>query len=239
MLTRTIERALLAVGLTLCFVFLAVVVYREVGSRLAVRSFQEAAAAGRSVPAPDPVLAVSAAPPDDSLWSSKRIAGYRESLARQFAPPVAILRIPKLRVEVAVFDGTDELVLNRGVGRIIGSARVGEPGNIGIAGHRDGFFRCLKDIRVGDTLTLTSLSATTTYAVDQIEIVTPADVHVLAPRSAPAVTLVTCYPFYYQGDAPQRFIVHCSQREERPNLTSGSRRTDQSRSMTELKEKEV
>jgi sortase A len=239
MLFRDIERVLLAVGLTLCSVFVAVVVYREVGSRMAVRSFQEAATAGRSLPAPDPVLPAGAAPPDYSLWSTKRIVGYRDSLARQFAPPLGILRIPKLRVEVAVFDGTDELVLNRGVGRVVGSARIGESGNIGIAGHRDGFFRCLKDITVGDTITLTSLSATTTYSVDEIEIVTSTDVRVLAPRAVPSVTLVTCYPFYYQGDAPQRFIVHCSKREERPNINTGSRRADQSRSVTQLKEKEV
>ena len=128
---------------------------------------------------------------------------------------MAILRIPKLGVEVAVFDGTDEWVLNRGVGRIIGSTRVGESGNIGIAGHRDGFFRVLKDIAVGDLMTLSSPSATTTYSVDQIEIVTPDDVSVLAPRAGPSVTLVTCYPFYYLGDAPQRFIVHGIEKQER------------------------
>ena len=113
-----------------------------------------------------------------------------------------------------VFDGTDEWVLNRGVGRIIGSTRVGESGNIGIAGHRDGFFRVLKDIAVGDLMTLSSSSATTTYAVDQIEIVTPDDVSVLAPRAGPSVTLVTCYPFYHPGDAPQRFIVHGLEKQE-------------------------
>ena len=135
---------------------------------------------------------------------------------------MAILRIPKLGVEVAVFDGTDELVLNRGVGRIIGSTRVGESGNIGIAGHRDGFFRVLKDIALGDLMTLSSPSATTTYSVDQIEIVTPDDVSVLAPRAGPSVTLVTCYPFYYSGDAPQRFIVHGIERAGTTEVRPGS-----------------
>ena len=212
---RNLERALLTLGLTLCATYLAVLAYREIGSRMAIRSFEAAASGSRSTQPPDPVLEVNVAEPDYRLWSPKRIAAYQESFARQFAPAVAILRVPKLRVEVAVFDGTDELILNRGVGRIIGSTRVGESGNIGIAGHRDGFFRVLKDIAVGDLMTLSSPSATTTYSVDQIDIVTPDDVSVLAPRTGPSVTLVTCYPFYYSGDAPQRFIVHGIEIQER------------------------
>jgi sortase A len=205
---RRFEHALLILGLTLCAASLGVFTYREISSRMAIRSFEAAASTRQRTQTPVPVLEVGVAEPDYNLWSAKRIGAYRDSLARQFTPAVAILRIPKLRVEVAVFDGTDEWVLNRGVGRIIGSTRVGESGNIGIAGHRDGFFRVLKDIAVGDVMTLSSSSATTTYAVDQIEIVTPDDVSVLAPRAGPSVTLVTCYPFYHPGDAPQRFIVH-------------------------------
>ena len=214
MLFRFTQRVLLAVGLTLLIAFFAVLAYREVGSRLAVRSFHRAENPEPSVVTPAAPLALSTAPPDYSLWSNKRIAGFQDSLAKQFAPPVALLRIPKLKVDVAVFDGTDELILNRGVGRIIGSARVGQTGNVnvGIAGHRDGFFRCLKDIAVGDIVMLSEPSTHTVYYVDQIEIVTPDDVSVLAPRAAPSITLVTCYPFYYSGDAPQRFIVHCSRR---------------------------
>jgi sortase A len=176
--------------------------------------FRAAASGSPRIQTPVLVLEVGVAQPDYNLWSAKRIGAYRDSLARQFTPAVAILRIPKLGVEVPVFDGTDEWVLNRGVGRIIGSTRVGESGNIGIAGHRDGFFRVLKDIAVGELMTLISPSATTTYAVDQIEIVTPDDVSVLAPRAGPSVTLVTCYPFYHPGDAPQRFIVHGIEKQE-------------------------
>jgi sortase A len=236
MLFRTIERLLLGVGLTLLTAFLAVMAYRAIGSRVAIRSFQVAAGGSRSAATPASAGTVQ---PDYSLWDTRRIAAYRDSLVRQFDPPLAILRIPKLRVEVAVFDGTDELILNRGVGRIAGTASIGDSGNIGIAGHRDGFFRCLKDIAVGDIVTLSSPSDSTTYAVDQIEIVTPEDVRVLAPRASPSVTLVTCYPFYYSGAAPQRFIVHCSRREKRPNLSSGNSRSDQSRSTNLLREKET
>ena len=125
---------------------------------------------------------------------------------------MAVLGIGKLRLRVPVFEGTDDLVLNRGLGWIDGTARPGERGNIGIAGHRDGFFRGLKDIAVGDAMELETLGKRATYVVDEIEIVAPEQVEVLRPRAAPAITLVTCYPFYFVGDAPQRFIVHATLR---------------------------
>ena len=109
-----------------------------------------------------------------------------------------------------VFDGTDDLILNRGAGRISGTAKPGQPGNIGIAAHRDGFFRGLKDIRVGDRIELRTQGDASLYAVDDIEIVQPTDVTVLRNRPSPSLTLVTCYPFYFVGDAPQRYIVHAS-----------------------------
>jgi sortase A len=124
--------------------------------------------------------------------------------------PLAVLSIPRIGIEVPVFDGTDELVLNRGAGRILGTAKPGQPGNIGIAAHRDGFFRGLKDIRRGDRIELRTQGDASLYAVDEIEIVQPTDVTVLRNRSSPSVTLVTCYPFYFVGDAPQRYIVHAS-----------------------------
>ena len=221
MLFRLVERTLLFAGLTLLVVFCSVLAFREIGSRQAVRAFEVAAAEA-------PALSSETAAPDYALWAPKRIAAYRDALARHFASPVAILRIPKLRIEVPVYDGTDELNLNRGVGRIEGTAEIGESGNIGIAGHRDGFFRALKDIAEGDSLSLTSRSGTSGYVVDKFEIVAPADVRVLAPRALPSVTLVTCYPFYFSGDAPRRFIVHCSKREERPKQDPGLGRPDQS-----------
>jgi sortase A len=105
------------------------------------------------------------------------------------------------------------LVLNRGAGRITGTARPGEPGNIGIAGHRDGFFRALKDIAVGDSVTLDTGADLVAYVVESIKIVTPADVTVLARTTTPSLTLVTCYPFYFVGDAPHRYIVRCVVKE--------------------------
>ena len=148
--------------------------------------------------------------PEFGLWNPKRIAAYNESLRIQMAPPMAVLSIDKLQLRVPVFDGTDELVLNRGAGHIAGTPRPGEEGNIGIAGHRDGFFRSLKDIAVGDRVDMTTLDSRFAFTVDDIEIVNPDDVYVLQPRPQTSLTLVTCYPFYFVGNAPQRYIVHAS-----------------------------
>ena len=89
-------------------------------------------------------------------------------------------------------------------------ARPGEIGNVGIAGHRDGFFRGLKDVAIGDTLELVTEKRINTYVIDRIVIVEPSDVSVLGARPNPSVTLVTCYPFYYVGSAPHRYIVQAS-----------------------------
>jgi sortase A len=121
-----------------------------------------------------------------------------------------VLRISKIGLEAPLLDGTDALTLNHGLGRISGTARPGEPGNLGIAGHRDSFFRRLKDLGSGDTVDLTTGSGVDHYVVDQIEIVRPNDVHVLEPRPVPSLTLVTCYPFYFIGSAPLRYVVHAS-----------------------------
>jgi sortase A len=107
-----------------------------------------------------------------------------------------------------VLEGTDDLTLNRGVGHIAGTALFGQNGNVGLAGHRDGFFRGLKDIKVGDRIDLEEPGRTETYIVDSLRIVNPKDLSVLRSSGKRVLTLVTCYPFYYFGNAPQRFIVH-------------------------------
>jgi sortase A len=147
---------------------------------------------------------------DFALWSAKRIVAYKDSLAMKFGTPLAVLSIPKLGLEVPVFDGTDDLTLNRGAGRIAGTAEPGEPGNMGVAAHRDGFFRKLKDVHVGDVIELAASRGNYRYTVQNIEIVDPANVSVLRSQPQPSITLVTCYPFYFVGSAPQRYIVHAS-----------------------------
>ena len=206
---KTIERLLLVCGAALCLVYLGMTAFRSASSGLAVRSLEMTKAAAEPATPKLQAVELPTSALDLRQWAATRIAAYEESLARQVNPPLAVLRVPKAQIEVPVFDGTDELILNRGVGRIPGTARPGELGNIGIAGHRDGFFRGLKDIAVGDSVTLESGADVLTYVVESIRIVTPRDVTVLARTSAPCITLVTCYPFYYVGDAPQRYIVRC------------------------------
>ena len=145
--------------------------------------------------------------PDHRLWSAERIQAWEDTLKRDSPAPLAVLRIPKIALEVPVLDGTDEWTLNRAVGRIEDTAMPGTTGNAGIAGHRDGFFRGLKDIRAGDRIEIETRAGIEQYEVERTWIVDPVDVSVLDPTPSPSITLVTCYPFYFVGPAPQRFIV--------------------------------
>jgi sortase A len=145
--------------------------------------------------------------PDQSLWSAIRINAWRDALGEPTAEPIAVLRIPKIRLDVAVLPGTDDRTLDRAVGHIEDTALPGTDGNSGLAGHRDGFFRGLKDIVPGDALMLETLQGTEAYVVERTWIVSPEDVSVLDPTPTRSLTLVTCYPFYFVGSAPQRFIV--------------------------------
>ena len=154
-----------------------------------------------------PSLLQSGNPPDQSLWSEQRIAEYEASLAAGGDAPLAVLNIGRLGIEVPVYDGADDHNLNRGVARVRGTARIEANGNLGIAGHRDGFFRGLKDIQNGDAIELRTPQKLVTYRVVSIEIVDPDDVEVLAPTEERTLTLVTCFPFYFVGSAPQRYIV--------------------------------
>ena len=215
---RRLEIVLLAAGLILVTLFVAVKVQSRISARLAVKKFEtEQTAALRG----DKEFSVlqTRTDVDLSLWSNKRIKDYLQSLEEVTDTPQAVLRIPKLHLEVPVYEGTEEPVLNRGLGRIIGTAKLGEPGNTGIAGHRDGFFRSLKDIGPGDTLELVLPHRTDHYLVTKIIITNPDDVSVLEPSSAASLTLVTCYPFYFVGSAPQRYIVQAF--FEEPSLLSG------------------
>jgi sortase A len=218
--SRLPERALFALGAAL-LVFAA-------GARLSasyhrardVRRFDAAVASGSAAPAagaPAGGGLVREARPDTSLWSPERIKAYAESRSAPPGTPLAVLAIPKIRLEVPVLDGTDDLTLNRAVGVIEGTARPGEAGNVAIAGHRDGFFRGLKDVGPGDAITLRTPAGPRTYLVKTVRIVDPDDVSVLDDSPTDALTLVTCYPFYFVGSAPQRFIV----RAERTNPAGG------------------
>jgi sortase A len=108
---------------------------------------------------------------------------------------------------VIIVEGTEEKTLQRAVGHISGTALPGEQGKVGLAGHRDTFFRALRNIRQDDEVTLTTLSGSYRYRVDSIKVVAPQDGDVLIDSGGSVLTLVTCYPFYFLGSAPKRFIV--------------------------------
>lgn len=148
-----------------------------------------------------------AASPDLSLWDPKRISAWRSERNTPAAPPLAVLRVPKIGLEVAVLPGTDEVTLNRAVGHIENTPLPGSDGNSGIAGHRDGFFRGLKDVGPGDNIEIETLQGKESYQVQRTWVVYPEDLSVLDATPTRTVTLVTCYPFYHVGPAPQRYIV--------------------------------
>jgi sortase A len=206
-----VERLLLVLGLALLALYLGTRIYGAVLSRAAVLSFE--ASQTQSSLRQEPGGGQGSPRVDFSLWSEQRIQAYKQSLAQHFNQPMAVLRVEKIELEVPVLDGTDDLTLNRGVGRIVGTARPGARGNIGIAGHRDGFFRRLKDLSVGDTIDLVLRDRTDAYVVDEIQVVNPDNVRVLRASTTPSLTLVTCYPFYFIGSAPRRYIVHASIRD--------------------------
>jgi len=120
---------------------------------------------------------------------------------------VGRIEIPRLGLSVIVAEGVDPLTLRRAVGHIPGTGMPGEPGNVGLAGHRDTFFRPLRNIRKDDIVTIATPAGEYRYRVVSTRIVSPSDVGVLAPGGSQVLTLVTCYPFYYVGPAPDRFIV--------------------------------
>lgn len=136
---------------------------------------------------------LSEMPPPESTFIEGEILGHIE--------------IPRLGVSAAVLQGTAPRTLSLGVGHIHGTAMPGTSGNSAIAGHRDTFFRVLKNIHEGDEIELKTADTSTHYLVDWARVVPPGDTSVLDSTSDSALTLVTCYPFYFIGASPKRFVV--------------------------------
>lgn len=148
--------------------------------------------------------------PDQSRWSEGRRQRYAAQIAEPALPPSipeAVLRIRSIRLEVPVYADSNERNLNRGAVLVAGTASLDSDGNIAIAAHRDGFFRALKDVAIGNLVEVASRSGRRLYRVAEPMVVEPTDTRPLRGIDQPAVTLVTCYPFYFVGSAPQRFIV--------------------------------
>jgi sortase A len=142
---------------------------------------------------------------DTREWSWQRIAAWAGSAAP--TPRLGLLEVPSAGLAVVLFDGTDAATLDRGVGRIEGTAHPDARGNLGIAGHRDGFFRGLRHVAPGDPILLRTRHGARHYQVEWMRVVGPDDVWVLEPAAGDALTLVTCHPFWFVGSAPERFVV--------------------------------
>ena len=190
---RVAEAAAWSLGVLLLLAYFALRAHHAAEARREIRRFDRAR-----------TLTISA--PDQSLWAPERVRAWRESAARG-AVPLAVLKIPRIRVEAPLLEGTSDAVLDRGVGHIEGTAPPGADGNVGIAGHRDGFFRRLGDLAPGDAIELETLDGRGAYVVDRILLLSPDDAWVLDPTRSAELTLVTCYPFYYTGSAPRRYVV--------------------------------
>lgn len=123
------------------------------------------------------------------------------------------LQVPRLGLDVIVVQGDSPASLRRAVGHLANSAMPGEPGNVALAGHRDTFFRPLRDIQPGDEIRFKAPARSFDYRVESIEVVGPTDMRVLEPSAEHELTLLTCFPFYYVGPAPKRFIVRAREIE--------------------------
>jgi sortase A len=127
---------------------------------------------------------------------------------------VGRLAIPRLGVSLMVAEGGDTRTLRRGAGHIPGTALPGQPGNAGISAHRDTFFRPLRNIRMDDVILVTTPKRELRCRVVATKVVSPTDVEVLNPSPHEILTLVTCYPFYFVGPAPSRFVVRAERVRE-------------------------
>ena len=153
----------------------------------------------------------------ERLLDEKNQAAAKSPAATEFPPPlrpvigpdglIGRMEVSRLNLSVIVVEGTGKSTLRRAVGHIVGTGLPGQPGNVGLAGHRDTFFRPLRNIQHGDIITLTTLRGEYRYRVVSTKVVSPESVEVLKPDGNEILTLVTCYPFYFVGSAPSRFIV--------------------------------
>jgi len=161
------------------------------------------------MPIPPPLTITQTVPEGKSLPGDPAAKGTSGSVV--VVPSrgawVARLEAPTVEMKATVLEGSDDRTLDRGAGHIEDTPLPGQPGNIGIAGHRDTIFRPLKRIQVGDPLHLTTRDRIYHFRISSTSIVGPKDVHVLDPTNEPTLTLVTCYPFEFIGRAPRRFIV--------------------------------
>jgi sortase A len=149
----------------------------------------------------------------DAWMFQRREALLLETALPSSHPPVAArgligrLEIPRLGLSAVFVEGDDSKTLRRAVGHIPGTPLPGQPGNAALTGHRDTFFRPLRNIRANDIIVVTTPRGEYRYRVIGTQVVSPDNVQVLSPGDGEILTLVTCYPFYFVGPAPARFVV--------------------------------
>lgn len=218
LLYRGVELFCWGLGLALLGYALLIKIHEAQASEAGLQAFALAAAADTPAVSEVPPAATEANADnlldegelqgvDQSLWSKKRIAQFADIHKTVKETPLAVLRIDDLKILVPIYEGTSEFNLNRGAGWVEETAPVDGRGNIAIAAHRDSFFRALKDAKKGQKMTLQTLQGTRHFTLSDIQIISQAETSVLEPSSSSKLTLVTCYPFYHVGSAPQRYIV--------------------------------
>lgn len=214
---KVLEIACWCLGIALVGLYFALRAEGEVGRRAAISQFQEATASSNAISKTGVFrvrnmvhASLNVPTPDKTHWSPGRIRAYETAQAKAATRtgfPVAVLRIPKVGLAVPVYVEDTARNMNRGAVVVSGTALPGAAGNTAIAAHRDGYFRVLKDVAVGDLVILQTFSGARKYRIASLKVVKPTDISVLSQTSTPVVTLVTCYPFYFVGTAPRRFIV--------------------------------
>ena len=148
-------------------------------------------------------------------FQAEQTAAFAEAAKARVAPAhvragglVGMLDVPRLQLTTPVVEGDDDSTLEKAAGHLPDTPMPWERGNSAVAAHRDGLFRPLKDVKIGDEIRFRTTRDEYRYRVTRTAIVKPDDVSVLASQSRTSLTLITCYPFYYVGSAPKRFIVH-------------------------------
>ncbi len=222
--SRALEYMCWALAL-LCFLPLAT----AVGSRMLYASAAEQMQLAHSeVNEPAPEIARSGVATavagtdvkqDQSLWARTRRAAFARLTVNGLPATVAVLRIPQLQATIPVFNGATEAAMTLGAGHLSDTTALTGEGNIALSSHRDGAFRILKDVSKGDALTLTTDAGVRTFIVKKLFIVEPSEVSVLAPTPTTTLTLITCHPFYFVGNAPRRYIVQAELDDKLPTAT--------------------
>ena len=203
-----IERTLYAVSVILIGGWAAIHLDASLYGYFQERRLEQMIGEQRAAPAPDPTVPpparrfIPVEPPPSPAPDPRPPEPTAEDAAL-----IGRIEIPRLKLRAIIAEGIDTRTLRRAVGHLPGTPLPGEYGNVVLAGHRDTFFRALKDVREDDIVRITTPRGRYEYVVEATAVVEPTRTDVLDATEEPSVTLVTCYPFYLVGDAPDRFVV--------------------------------